>query len=109
MPDFGGKHAGKRMFIPRILLSPPSSAELPFEFRRARSPLRPAFAMRINKSQGQTLTHLGLVLNDPVFTDGHVYVTQSHVTIDTNLHLIVLNEVRVEGKLKNVVYQEMYI
>ena len=104
-----GKHAGETVFIPRIPLSPPSSAELPFEFHRTQFPLRLAFAMTINKSQGQTLTHVGLVLKDPVFTHGQLYVALSRVTNSANLHLIVPNEDRVEGKLKNVVYREVFL
>ncbi len=84
----GGKHAGKMVFIPRIPLSPPSSAELPFEFHHTQFPLRLAFAMMTNKSQGQMLTHVGLVLKDPVFTHGQLYVALSCVTNGANLHLM---------------------
>src|SRR5881392_4242231 len=100
----GGKHAGKTVFIPRIPLSPP---ELPFDFHRIQYPLRLAFAMTINKSQGQTLTHGGLVLKDPVFTHGQLYVALCRVTNGANLHLIVPEEARAEGKPKNVVYQKV--
>jgi ATP-dependent DNA helicase PIF1 len=66
-------------------LSPPSSAELPFEFHRTQFPLRLAFAMTINKSQGQTFTHVGLVLNDPVFTHGQHYPVLPMVLICISL------------------------
>jgi ATP-dependent exoDNAse (exonuclease V) alpha subunit len=50
-----GKHAGRVVFIPRIPMAPSSTEDLPFEFSRTQFPLRLAFAMTINKSQGQTL------------------------------------------------------
>ncbi len=57
-----GKHASQIVFIPRIPMSPSSSAELPFDFQRTQFPLQLTFAITINKSQGQTLGHVGLVL-----------------------------------------------
>ena len=50
----GGKHAGNMVLIPRIPLSPSSTAELPFDFRRTQFPIGLAFAMTINKPQGHT-------------------------------------------------------
>ena len=47
-----GSHANQRYFIPRIPLSPETNI-LPIKFTRLQFPVRPAFAMTINKSQGQ--------------------------------------------------------
>jgi hypothetical protein len=99
------KYAGKSVFIPRIPLSPPLLAELPFEFHRIQLLSRLAFALTINKSQGQTLIHVGSVLKDHVSTHGQLYTALSRVTNGANLHLIVPEEARAEGKLKNVVYR----
>ena len=46
-----GPSAGKDVFIPRIPMIP---TDLPFKFKRLQFPLRPCFAMTINKSQGKT-------------------------------------------------------
>jgi hypothetical protein len=43
-----------------------------------------AYAMTINKSQGQTLSHVGLHLVDDVFLHGQLYVTFSHTKASTN-------------------------
>jgi hypothetical protein len=43
-------------------------------FRRVQFPIKLAFAMTINKAQGQTLENVGLYLNSPVFSPGQAYV-----------------------------------
>ena len=105
-----GKHAGNMVFILRIPLASSSTADLPFDFQRTQFPLRLAFAMTINKAQGQTLKHVGLCLTEPVFTHGQLYVAVSHVTDGANLRIIVPDtpEARREGKIKNVVYSEVF-
>ena len=105
-----GKHAGGMVFIPRMPLNPTSSAELPFEFLRVQFPLRLAFAMTINKSQGQTLNHVGVILTNPVFAHGQLYVALSRVTNQDNLHLVVPDseEALRDGQILNVVYTEVF-
>ncbi|KAF6164759.1 hypothetical protein GIB67_041011 [Kingdonia uniflora] len=46
-----GEHARNLVFIPRILLTP-STTKMPFEMMRRQFPVRLAFTMTINKSQG---------------------------------------------------------
>jgi len=57
----GGDHAGKTVFIPRISLRP-SNDELPIPLERRQFPVRLAFAMTVNKAQGQSVEHVGLDL-----------------------------------------------
>uniref|UniRef100_A0A453RTV2 DNA helicase Pif1-like 2B domain-containing protein n=1 Tax=Aegilops tauschii subsp. strangulata TaxID=200361 RepID=A0A453RTV2_AEGTS len=45
----GGQHAGKRVFIPRIPMSPSEDTSLPFKLKRKQFPIRLSFAMTINK------------------------------------------------------------
>ena len=48
-------------------------------FKRVQFPIQLAFAMTINKAQGQTVDRLGLYLQDPVFSHGQLYVALSRV------------------------------
>jgi ATP-dependent DNA helicase PIF1 len=66
-----GANAGSITLIPRIELST-SSTDLPFKLHRRQFPVSPAFAMTINKSQGQTLDYVGICLPTPVFSHGQL-------------------------------------
>ena len=60
----GGKHTSEIYLIHRILIaSKEDDPMLPTPFIRLQFPIRPIFAMIINKSQGQSLRHIGLDLN----------------------------------------------
>ncbi|KAL4101149.1 hypothetical protein QTP88_021169 [Uroleucon formosanum] len=56
-----GQGTGQRILLPRIDLTP-SDSTVPFSFARRQFPIRIAFAMTINKAQGQTLDKVGLYL-----------------------------------------------
>ena len=58
---------GRVVLLPRIDLYPEPGV-YPFEWCRRQFPVRPAFAMTINKAQGQTLTRVGVYLERPCFS-----------------------------------------
>ncbi len=98
----GGKFHGKTVFIPRIPLVP-SDSRLPFKFRRLQFPVKPSFAMTVNKSQGQTISILGLELTEPPFSHGQLYVGLSRACKSQNIYILA----EIPGKTKNVVYREV--
>jgi hypothetical protein len=98
------KFSGKVVFIPRITLAP-TAEDLPIPLRRRQFPVRLAFAMTVNKSQGQSLRHVGLDLRTPVFSHGQLYVGLSRCTSGNRLKVLLKEEDN--GKTVNIVYKEI--
>ena len=106
-----GCSIGKVVFIPRIN-SNPTDTVLPFKFRRRQFPLRPAFAMIINKAQGQTLHVAGHYLPTHPFSHGQLYVAKTRVGAKCALRIVVkCGQVKNrEGVyVKNVVHKELLL
>jgi hypothetical protein len=102
-----GEHAGSKVFIPRIA-NQPTEDQVAFKFTRKQFPVRLSFAMTINKSQEQSVKHVGLDLRSPVFTHGQFYVAVSRVTSRENIKAI-WDEKEADGKTKNIVYDEVLL
>ena len=104
-----GSHIGKRVFIPRITLNS-SEHSLPFTLKRLQFPIRMAFAMTINRSQGQTLNQMGLYLPQPVFSHGQLYVALSRITSHQSIKILILhnNDQNNNYQTKNIVYREIF-
>uniref|UniRef100_A0A182N6N5 ATP-dependent DNA helicase n=1 Tax=Anopheles dirus TaxID=7168 RepID=A0A182N6N5_9DIPT len=104
-----GKRRGEDVLLPRIYCDS-NDAGLPFQIRRKQFPLQVCFGMTINKSQGQSLNHLGLFLPTNVFAHGQLYVALSRVTSRQNVAVLILHpaqENREGVATKNIVYKEI--
>lgn len=104
----------RTVILPRIDLAPTDST-CPFTLRRRQFPIRLAYSMTINKSQGQTFDQIGIYLPTPVFTHGQLYVALSRVRSSNNIKVFLENTSE-QGRhpqfnnvfyTKNIVYNEV--
>ncbi|KAK8792732.1 hypothetical protein WA158_002607 [Blastocystis sp. Blastoise] len=100
------------VIIPRIICNS-NPEDLPIIISRRQFPIRLAFAMTINKSQGQTFERVGVYLDRPVFSHGQLYVAFSRARSFNALFIKVVDSVS-QGKMisssneiftKNVVFR----
>jgi len=98
----GGAHAGNIVNIPHITTTI-NRLKWPFTLQRRQFPLQLAFAMTINKAQGQTMKTVSIYLPDSVFTHGQLYVVLSRTMRVNDIFVFCLN-----GRTTtNVVYMEL--
>ena len=106
--------------IPRITMTPSNVESLPYTLCRRQFPICPAFAMTINKSQGQTFKTIGIYLPQPVFSHGQLYVALSRVGTRDGIHIMVVDGWKEETRdsdghivpegvyMQNVVFKDVF-
>ncbi|CAL8991776.1 unnamed protein product [Prunus brigantina] len=107
-----GQSVGTRVFLPRIPLKTTETAGLPFELTRKQFPVKLSFALTINKSQGQTIPHVGIFLPDHVFSHGQLYVGLSR-GVSKSTTKVLVKKGSITGQegvfTRNVVYKEVLL
>ena len=110
---------GKLILLPRFeFLHESTDDGISLRFTRRQFPIRPAFAMTINKCQGQMFKKVGIYLDQPIFTYGQLYVAFSRVSNFQSLHVLIKPINNVQGPFNfrpgvidhctyNVVYKEI--
>ncbi|KAJ8707016.1 hypothetical protein PYW08_011150 [Mythimna loreyi] len=74
-----GCGVGEAVFVPH---------NFPFQFKRVQFPVSVCFAMTINKSQGQTLSAVGVNFRTSCFSRGKLYVACSRITSPDSLYIL---------------------
>ena len=94
------------VLIPRIRLLP-NAETLPVPLKRLQFPVRLAFAMIINKSQGQLVEYVRINLQTSVFFHRQLYMAFSRCTSPLNISVLLLEQSQ-ESRTLNVVYKEVF-
>ena len=84
-----GARNGRVVLLPRMNLTCRDTQALSISFVRRQYPVRLAFALTINRSQGQSFDRVGLLLHDPVFAYGQLYVALSRATARNGIRVII--------------------
>ena len=109
-----GTNIGSEALLPRILFTTDDTS--PFQFTRRQFPIKLAYAMTINKCQGQSMCRIGIYLPRPLFNHGGLYVALSRCTTPENVRVLVTSLPNVQGEFvntvgihtRNIVYSEVF-
>ena len=102
------------ILIPRIDFIV-TDTQLPFHLKRRQFPIKLAFAITINKSQGQSLKRVGVYLPRPLFSHGQLYVAIGRSGLPKETYFFIENYENEQGYdndvqkyyTKNIVWREI--
>ena len=99
-----GNKKGDIVLIPRVSLLP-TDLRHPFELKRTQFPVKLAYCITINKSEGQSLKKVGLYLEEPVFSHGQLNDALSRVSYPDSILIFTQNNI---NSTVNIVYKEFF-
>jgi len=76
--------------------------------KRLQFPVRLAFAITINKSQGQSVKYVGINLQTSVFSHEQLYVVFSRYTSSLDISVLLPEQSQESRRILNVVYKEVF-
>jgi len=99
----------KAFHIPRIRFQLRLPFGESFQMCRTQFPLRLAYCITVNRSQGQEYDNVLLDLCDPSFAHGHLYVGLSRAKYHNKIKILVNKEEIRENSVtfKNIIYPEL--
>ncbi|KAL7236906.1 hypothetical protein ACSBR1_020069 [Camellia fascicularis] len=80
---------------------------MPFQMARRQFPVRLAYALTINKSQGQSMKFVGVDLRIPMFSYGQLYVALPRCTFFDRISILLLKD-SLDSTI-NIVYPEVLL
>lgn len=100
-----GQKEGEVVCIPKVTLDTRGDLDMSFVLKRTQFPVRVAFAMTINKSQGQSFEKVGLCVtsDETIFTHGQLYVALSRCKSRAGIKIQCSLPQKV---IKNIVFDE---
>jgi len=101
------RFGGKVVLIPRIRLLP-NVDTLPVPLKRLQFSVRLVFTMTINKSQGQSVEHVGINLQTSVFSHEQLYVAFSRCISALNILVLLPEQSQESRRTLNIVYKEVF-
>ncbi|VDB85048.1 unnamed protein product [Peniophora sp. CBMAI 1063] len=105
----GADRDGDVALLPCIVMRPSETDEdVAFVLKRRQFPVRLAFAMTINKVQGQSVKYVGVDLRASVFSHGQLCVALSRATTPSAVRVLLGDTEQQTARTPNVVYKQVF-